>query len=344
MRGGAGRERGRRPRRVRDRSAATRSTLEELIDVDLALPRHQTSSPVFSTRIRDDREESREEWLKTFAGTDEEIQIGYRRRPTRSPAGQSSRPTVPPLLRARPSAGLLLPRVRGHPARGARLGIGVALTEALPSASARAWLPGDRDRLAGDEPPRLPVLAETRVPHDVPPPVPIHSVKIPLLSGSRVAVVNVPDDAVVLRPPPPVETVPEIGAAVRDAVRFPLAGEPLEALVRPGGTATIVRRPSLPADALCTGRPAPGRAVRCRGRARAPGLPSERQTLLVAGGLERRAAGRRERERLGTHELARRFHGRVEVHDVEDPALVEIGTIEGSHCRSTRCCWRATSS
>lgn len=53
-------------------------TLEELIDVDLALPRHQTSSPVFSSRIRDDREESREEWLKTFAGTDEEIQIGYR--------------------------------------------------------------------------------------------------------------------------------------------------------------------------------------------------------------------------------------------------------------------------
>ena len=152
--------------------------------------------------------------------------------------------------------------------------------------------------------------------------------KIPILSGSRVMIVNAPEDAVVLRPPPPAETVAEIGAAVRDAVRFPLAGEPLEALVEPGGTATIVLdHPSLPI---------PGAEADPRQEALAAvvdelerlGIPSQRQTLLVAGGLERRA-GRRERERLGTPELSRRFRGRVEVHDVEDPALSEVGTIDG---------------
>src|SRR5262249_54420108 len=52
--------------------------IEELIDVDLALPAHQASSPVFSPYRRDDRDDSREEWLRTLAGTDEEILIGYR--------------------------------------------------------------------------------------------------------------------------------------------------------------------------------------------------------------------------------------------------------------------------
>ena len=54
------------------------SDIEGLIDVDLALPRHQAESPVFSTHFRDSREESRDEWLKTFAGTEEQILIGYR--------------------------------------------------------------------------------------------------------------------------------------------------------------------------------------------------------------------------------------------------------------------------
>jgi hypothetical protein len=153
-------------------------------------------------------------------------------------------------------------------------------------------------------------------------------VKIPVVSGSRVAVVNAPGDAVVLRPPPPVETVPEIGAAVRDAVRFPLAGEPLETLVTPGGTATIVLdHPSLPMPSA-QADPRQEALFAVVDELERLGLPSQRQTLLVAGGLERRA-GRKERERLGTPELARRFHGRVEVHDVESPELVEIGTIDG---------------
>jgi Lactate racemase N-terminal domain len=153
-------------------------------------------------------------------------------------------------------------------------------------------------------------------------------VKIPMLSGSRVAVVNAPEDAVVLRPPPPVETVAEAGAAVRDALRFPLAGEPLEALVTAGGRATVVvDHPSLPMPSAQSD-PRQEALFAVVDELERLGVPSQRQTLLVAGGLERRA-GRRERERLGTPELARRFHGRVEVHDVEDPALVEIGTIDG---------------
>ncbi|HZE28831.1 MAG TPA: hypothetical protein VE055_01950, partial [Gaiellaceae bacterium] len=67
--------------------------------------------------------------------------------------------------------------------------------------------------------------------------------RIPLLFGTRLTVVDAPDDAVVLRPPPPGEPVADVRAAVRDALRFPLAGEPLEALVTRGGRATIVVEP-----------------------------------------------------------------------------------------------------
>jgi ribosomal protein S18 acetylase RimI-like enzyme len=52
--------------------------LEALIDVDLALPAHQQRSPVFSEHRRTSRQDSREEWISTLAGTEEEILIGYR--------------------------------------------------------------------------------------------------------------------------------------------------------------------------------------------------------------------------------------------------------------------------
>ncbi|MES1247274.1 MAG: lactate racemase domain-containing protein, partial [Actinomycetota bacterium] len=53
------------------------------------------------------------------------------------------------------------------------------------------------------------------------------------------------------------------------------------------------------------------------------GVPSGYQTFLVAGGLQRRFA-QRDLETLVTPELARRFHGQVVVHDVEDPELVTV--------------------
>ena len=148
--------------------------------------------------------------------------------------------------------------------------------------------------------------------------------RIPIPSGSRVAVVSVPDDALVLRPRPPSEAIADVGAAVRDALRFPLSGAPLEALVTAGGRATIVvESPELP---LPGAENDPRRASLAAAIAELErlGVPSQRQTILVAGGLNRRA-GQRELEALVAPPSARRFHGRVEVHDAEAPDLVHVG-------------------
>lgn len=150
--------------------------------------------------------------------------------------------------------------------------------------------------------------------------------RIPLLSGSRLAVVDAGPDAVLLAPPHPIEPVGDVAAAVRDALRFPLAGEPLEARVPRGGRATIVVEP--PALPLPGGPSDPRRiaiAATMDELARA-GLPLERQTLLVAGGLARRP-GQRVLQELVPPEFARRFHGRVEVHDAESPELVDLGAV-----------------
>jgi hypothetical protein len=149
--------------------------------------------------------------------------------------------------------------------------------------------------------------------------------RVPLLSGSRLVVVTAADDALVLRPPPPAEGVADVGAAVRDALRFPLAGEPLEALVSRGARVTIVVEPPQ--------LPLPGTERDPRQAAIAAtvaelerlGIPSGYQTLLVAGGLARRA-GHEQLETLVSPDFARRFHGHVEVHDVERDDLVEVGT------------------
>jgi ribosomal protein S18 acetylase RimI-like enzyme len=52
--------------------------IDDLIDVGLALPSHQTRSPVFSTIEPPTREEEREEWVKTLAGDEEHIPVAYR--------------------------------------------------------------------------------------------------------------------------------------------------------------------------------------------------------------------------------------------------------------------------
>jgi hypothetical protein len=150
--------------------------------------------------------------------------------------------------------------------------------------------------------------------------------RVPLLSGSRLAIVDAGPDALTLAPPPPVEPVGDVAAAVRDALRFPLAGEPLEARVPRGGRATIVVEPPalpLPGSANDPRRAAIAATMDELARA---GLPFERQTLLVAGGLARRP-GQRELQELVPPEFARRFHGTVEVHDAESPDLVDLGTV-----------------
>ena len=147
--------------------------------------------------------------------------------------------------------------------------------------------------------------------------------RVPLLSGTRLVLAAAPDDAVVLRPPPPGEGVADVAAAVRDALRFPLEGEGIEALARRGTRATIVVEP----PAL----PIPGSANDPRQLAVTAvvaelerlGIPTGYQTFVVASGLARRMA-QRDLGTLVTPELARRFHGHVVVHDVEDPELVPL--------------------
>ena len=148
---------------------------------------------------------------------------------------------------------------------------------------------------------------------------------MPLLAGSRLVVVATDDDAVVVRPPPPGEAI-DVAAAVRDALRFPLAGEPLDALVpRTGGRATVVVEPPalpLPGSERDPRQAAVEAAVDELERL---GIPTGYQTLLVAGGLARRA-GHELLEGLVSPTFARRFHGHVEVHDVERDDLVDVGT------------------
>ena len=147
--------------------------------------------------------------------------------------------------------------------------------------------------------------------------------RIPLLSGTRLVVATAPDDAVVLRPPPPRVGVADVGAAVRDALRFPLEGDGIEAL---GGRASrvtiVVEPPALPIPGA-TADPRRLAVAAVVAELERLGIPTGFQTFLVAPGLARRTS-QRELESLVTPELARRFHGNVVVHDVEDPGLVTL--------------------
>jgi hypothetical protein len=149
-------------------------------------------------------------------------------------------------------------------------------------------------------------------------------VRAPLLAGSRVTVAALPDDVELLLPPAPVEGVADVEAAVRDALRFPLAGEPLEALAVRGGRATIVVEPTALPIPGSTHDPRQAALVAAVDELARLGVRMEDQTLLVAGGLGRRA-GHDELEALVRPELRRRFRGALEVHDAEREDLVEVG-------------------
>ncbi len=147
--------------------------------------------------------------------------------------------------------------------------------------------------------------------------------RVPLLSGSRVVLVPVGDEDVVLQPPSPPLRIVDVAAAVRDALRFPLAGPPLEEIATRGGRATLLVEPAAfpvpgaPQDARQTAiAVAIAELERC-------GIPDERQTILVAGGLGRRF-GQHDLEQLLSRPQARAFRGRVAVHDADDPRLEPI--------------------
>jgi hypothetical protein len=141
----------------------------------------------------------------------------------------------------------------------------------------------------------------------------------------------VPDDAVLLAAPPPLDPIADVAAAVGEAVRYPLAGEPLTALAPRGGRVTVVVQP--PEQPLPTVPDDPRRdalAAVLAELARA-GVPRDRVTLLVAGGLGRRA-GRSELEALLRPEQGRAFRGRIVVHDCEADDL-RVLELEGHTAR-----------
>lgn len=140
--------------------------------------------------------------------------------------------------------------------------------------------------------------------------------RVPLHSGSRLPVVALPDDVALLAAPPPLDPIADVEAAVVEALRYPLDGQPLDRLVTRGGRATIVVQPAslpLPAVEEDPRRDALGAVI---GEVERLGFARERITLLVAGGLGRRA-GRRELELLLQPERARDFRGVVSIHDCE---------------------------
>lgn len=149
-------------------------------------------------------------------------------------------------------------------------------------------------------------------------------VRVPLLAGSRLTLVNAPDDAVLLAPPGPLDPIADVGAAVGEALRFPLSGPPLEELATPGGRATVVvEPPSLPLPGAPQDPRRDALAAVLEELERA-GMPAHRQTILVAGGLGRRAS-RAELEVLLRPERAREFRGEVVVHDCEAETLRPLG-------------------
>src|SRR4029450_12856096 len=126
------------------------------------------------------------------------------------------------------------------------------------------------------------------------PPVPLDSVaqvKVPLLLGSRLQIVELADDEDVLRAPAPAQALTDVGAAVQEALRFPLTGPSLERLLPPGARVTIVVEPmALPVPSALRDPRQEALAAVVAELERA-GVALERQTMLVAGGLARRAGG-----------------------------------------------------
>ena len=147
--------------------------------------------------------------------------------------------------------------------------------------------------------------------------------RVPLLAGTKIAVVDVAADGVVLRPPPPGKAIADVKAAVREAIRFPLAGEPLARLAMRGGTATVVIEPPhlpIPSAAWDPRQEAIVAVVE-----ELESLGVTHVTVLIATGLHQRLSPR-EIGLLFRPEFRRRFRGRVIVHDAEADDLVDLGS------------------
>ena len=144
--------------------------------------------------------------------------------------------------------------------------------------------------------------------------------RIPLHSGSRLPLVSVPDGATLLAAPPPLDPLADVRAAVVEALRYPLSGPPLQAVAPRGGRATVVvQPPTVPLPSVEDDPRRDALAAVLDELAR-HGVPRERITVLVAGGLGRRA-GRRELELFLRRDRARGFRGEIVLRDCEAKVL-----------------------
>ena len=158
--------------------------------------------------------------------------------------------------------------------------------------------------------------------------------RVPLLSGSSIVVANLPEETVVLRPPRAREVLVDPAAAVTEALRFPLAGPPLADIVRGGRVTVVVEPPSLPLPGGANDPRQLGIEAVSDELERL-GVPTRAQTMLVAGGLARRA-GPADMALLVRPEFRRRFRGRVLVHDVESEDLADLGNAGRTPLRVNR--------
>jgi hypothetical protein len=157
--------------------------------------------------------------------------------------------------------------------------------------------------------------------------------RVPLLADARLVVAEPGPQDIVLRPPAQRDVLGDVGQAVRDALAFPLAGEPLERLVTRGGTATLViEQPSLPIPGATLG---PRHLAVAAAASELERLGVRHLTIVVAGGLLRRASPR-DIGVLFPPEFRRRFRGRIIVHDAEADDLVELGEVDGVPLRVNR--------
>ena len=125
----------------------------------------------------------------------------------------------------------------------------------------------------------------------------------------------------------PSGTVVDVAAAVRDAARVPArrrraARRQRRGAARARASTIVVEPPALPSPAHSVD-PRPTALATVLEMLERLGVPDENVTLLVAGGLARRA-GRKELERLLPPPQAREFHGPCLVHDAAAPDLVPL--------------------
>src|SRR5206468_10338018 len=130
------------------------------------------------------------------------------RRRARRAAARAPCPVPAADRRPTRSGGQHRPFARCDSARGAQVRCQPRADRARADLGARARLPLDDDRLALGQPTLFATLAAPRLPANPLQALPRAAVnRVPMLAGSRLTVVNAPDDAVILRPLKPGEAI-----------------------------------------------------------------------------------------------------------------------------------------